>query len=102
VEVESALARLRREEKISAREHQEGIDRCAAILEGCVVIKDVAAVKTRASRVLRLHPLKASDALQLAAALVSCLDMPEGHRFVTLDKKLKAATEKEGFAVATA
>lgn len=56
-------------------------------------IRDIAAL------VLRRHPLKAGDALQLAAALAwhagSALEKP----FVTLDRDLARAASHEGFAV---
>lgn len=63
------------------------------------LIQNIELVKSRALRVLRNHPLKAADSLQLAAALIACLEHPEGHSFVCLDTKLAAAASKEGFEV---
>lgn len=48
---------------------------------------------------LRVHPLRAADALQLAAALVSCGEDPHGFSFLTGDDRLRLAAEREGFDV---
>jgi hypothetical protein len=45
------------------------------------------------------HPLRAADALQLAAALVWCDEAPQGTAFVCLDDRLRDAARREGFAV---
>jgi hypothetical protein len=45
------------------------------------------------------HPLRAGDALQLAAALVSSEDAPQGETFVCLDTRLRDAARREGFAI---
>lgn len=47
-------------------------------------------LREQAMRLLRLHPLRAADALQLAAALVWAGSPPAGE-FVTFDERLKAA-----------
>lgn len=54
-------------------------------------------VRRRAGRLLAVHPLRAPDALQLAAALVSCEDEPTGESFVCLDDRLRNAALREGF-----
>jgi len=46
---------------------------------------------TRALRLLAVHPLRAADALQLAAALVWFRDHPAGLDFVCLDERLRTA-----------
>lgn len=50
-------------------------------------------------RLLRIHELRAADALQLAAALVLAVFDPKTLPFVTLDACLATAAEREGFAV---
>jgi predicted nucleic acid-binding protein len=62
-------------------------------------VNDLDAVKMRAHRLLEVHPLRAADALQLAAGLVGVFDQPEGFEFVTFDGALGAAAKKEGFSV---
>ncbi len=54
-------------------------------------------VRRRAGRLLAVHPLRAADALQLAAALVSCEDEPTGENLVCLDDRLRNAALREGF-----
>ncbi len=54
-------------------------------------------VRRRAGRLLAVHPLRAADALQLAAALVFCEDDPTGESFVCLDDRLREAALREGF-----
>jgi len=56
-------------------------------------------VRERARRLLEIHPLRAADSLQLAAALIACEENPQSLFFVTLDRRLKDAAEKEGFGV---
>jgi predicted nucleic acid-binding protein len=55
------------------------------------------AVRVRASRIVRVHPLTAADALQLAAAQVASRDRVADLAFVSFDKRLLAAAENEGF-----
>ena len=45
------------------------------------------------------HPLRAADALQVGAALVAAEESPATLEFVTLDRKLAVAAEREGFRV---
>lgn len=52
-----------------------------------------------AARLLRVHPLCAADALQLAAARMAAEDRPETLPFVTLDDRLALAAQREGFEV---
>lgn len=54
-------------------------------------------VRDAASRLLRVHPLRAADALQLGAALVWADRRPTGRPFVTLDERLADAARREGF-----
>ena len=56
-------------------------------------------VRQRAERILTVHPLRAADAFQLAAALIWAEEMPRGLEVVCLDQNLKEAAQKEGFTV---
>jgi predicted nucleic acid-binding protein len=99
VEVWSGVYRKRREGVLGTpmiREARQRLDRLAL---DWLEIDDVRAVATRARRLLETHALRAADALQLAAALVSVRDQPGGVSFVTLDQRLADAAEKEGFEV---
>ncbi len=46
-----------------------------------------------------IHPLRAADAMQLAAALVWTEDATSGAEFVCLDQNLREAALKEGFTI---
>jgi hypothetical protein len=48
-------------------------------------------------RLLRVHPLRAAGALQLAAALEWAGAPPDGE-LVTFDERLREAAVREGFA----
>jgi len=56
-------------------------------------------LRAYAVRVVRVHDLRAADALQLAAAWFSSGGHPEGLPFVTLDERLAVAALREGFSV---
>jgi hypothetical protein len=56
-------------------------------------------VKSTADRLCRTHPLRAADALQLAAAIVMADGEPGALSFVTLDDRLGVAATREGFPV---
>jgi hypothetical protein len=52
-----------------------------------------------ALRLLRNHPLRAADALQLAAALIASEETPQTLEFICLDDRLALAARREGFTV---
>jgi uncharacterized protein len=56
-------------------------------------------IRETAERMLRVHPLRAADALQLAAAFAAAGQRPESLQVITLDDRLAGAAAKEGFAV---
>jgi len=53
----------------------------------------------RALRLLRVHPLRAADALQLSACLDACDRDPSALAFVCAGERLCEAAEKEGLRV---
>lgn len=57
------------------------------------------AIRARADRLLAVHPLRAADALQLAALLAASEERPADLPFVTLDDRLAEAARKEGFSI---
>ena len=97
VEVVSALCRLAREGSISRRDLVEAISRFESFYASLTVVSHFEAVKPRAKRLLRVHPLKAADALQLGAALAAVYDDPSGWEMVCLDERLRDAASHEGF-----
>ena len=99
VEVASALRRLVREQALeeeAARQAEARLDELMAVSH---VIIDVDPVKSLARRLLRLHALRAFDALQLGAALHWAESHPEGRILHTLDTRLALAAQREGFLV---
>ncbi len=56
-------------------------------------------IRSRADRLMGIHPLRAADAFQLAALLAASEERPPDLPFVTLDDRLADAARKEGFPV---
>ena len=56
-------------------------------------------LRRRAGRLVASHPLRAADALQLAAAQVWCNHRSRGRHFVCWDGSLCDAAQAEGFTV---
>jgi hypothetical protein len=56
-------------------------------------------IREVAIRFVLVHPLRAVDALQLAAAFVASDRRPHSLTLVTLDERLGTAARKEGFAI---
>ncbi len=98
-EVFSALSRKRREGVLTQAVVLESRHRLSLLTADWMEVNDLDAVKMRAHRLLEVHPLRAADALQLAAGLVGVFDQPEGFEFVTFDGALGAAAKQEGFSV---
>ena len=99
VEIVSALRRLVRDAALSERVATAAESTAGAILERTHVVADVDRVKAVAVRLLRVHPLRGADALQLGAALVWADGAPSGLGMHTLDRRLALAAEREGFRV---
>lgn len=99
VEVYSALARRRREGIISGSAEDQGRRVVGRLAVEWTEIEPGSEVREAAARVLLFHPLRAADALQLAAALVWANGRPTGHGFVCLDQRLREAASREGFQV---
>lgn len=98
VELESALSRRIREGSVDRNSAAQARDRWAELEESWVVVEPLQVVVDRARRLLRVHPMRAADAMQLAAALVACEERPHGFGFLTGDQRLREAAEAEGFA----
>ena len=67
--------------------------------EAAAVVLPSEAIRSLADRLLAVHPLRAGDALQLAALLAASEERPAELPFVTLDDRLADAARKEGFPV---
>jgi predicted nucleic acid-binding protein len=62
-------------------------------------VQPTSAVRARALRLLRVHPLRAADAFQLGAALTAFKEATAGNVFLTADVRLAKAAALEGFEV---
>jgi predicted nucleic acid-binding protein len=100
LEVQSALYRRHRESPLPSPAMRQAADRLRAFVEHADAVAPTDEVRHRAGRLVAVHPLRAADALQLAAALIWCEDQPQTETFISLDERLRAAATKEGFAVA--
>ena len=99
VECWSGLARLRRENRISM-EDALAAERVLELLRtSWFEIYPSDEVRRQTRRLLRVHPLRAADALQLAAAVVWG-GRVDDREFVVADARLRDAARLEGFAVA--
>lgn len=99
VECNSAFARYRRENKISMDEERIFRGLINTLAESWNEICPSEEARTLSSRLLLRYPLRASDSLQLAAALIWSGNHPEGFEFVCLDKRLRDAAQAEGFSL---
>jgi predicted nucleic acid-binding protein len=99
VEVISALTRRLREKSLKPMEFSRAKEHLATLEKAWSEVISVERVRERARRLLETHPLRAADSLQLAAALLTSEETPQGFPFVTLDQRLGDAAEKEGFDV---
>lgn len=99
VECVSTLARIEREGRVAevARQHAWAIFQ--ALRTSALEIQPTEEIRLSAEHLLSRHPLRAADALQLAAALAWRQGQPVGATLVTHDRRLRAAATLEGFRV---
>jgi predicted nucleic acid-binding protein len=99
VECASAIARLERDGALASHAVRDAFARLQHLADTWHVIDATDAVREVAVRFLRVHPLRAADALQLGAAYLAAERRPSSLELVTLDDRLAAAALKEGFRV---
>lgn len=100
VECASAAARLRRDGALSVAEEGRMLSAIDLLRSSCHEIQPGEELQRTAMRLLRVHALRAADALQLAAAITWGGSPPfEGAELVTLDGRLAEAATLEGFRV---
>jgi predicted nucleic acid-binding protein len=99
VECQSALHRQRRDDALPVALLDVALARLHGLVEDADFVAPTQRVRERAGRLLAAHPLRAGDALQLAAALVWCDEAPHGTGFASLDDRLRGAARLEGFRV---
>lgn len=99
VECSSALSRLERAAALDVKAASLAFDRLKQLAAGWHEIEPSEIVRETAVRFLRVHPLRAADALQLAAAFMASERRPGSLQIVTLDERLADAARREGFAL---
>lgn len=99
VECVSAVCRREREGLLSLEATHRALGRLDALTPHWHRIEPVDAVLETSRRFLRVHPLRAADSLQLAAAFLASEGRPSTLEFVCLDDRLKMAAQREGFPV---
>jgi predicted nucleic acid-binding protein len=97
VEMASALARLVRMKQLGARDWTKSRRMAGSLAEEWFVIQPSDALRTKATQLVDHYDLRAADALQLAAALEWCQDVPDGRLFLTADHRLREASILSGF-----
>ena len=70
-----------------------------ALAESWIEIQPTETVRSGAERLLAVHPLRAADAFQLAAAVEWCQRHTKGMGFVSFDTRLREAAYREGFTL---
>ena len=97
IECCSSLARLRRDKIITTAQEDLLRDLLQKMQGHWTEVEPTDEVRSHARRLLLRHPLRAADAMQLAAALVWADGSPEELGFVCLDQRLREAARSEGF-----
>lgn len=87
--------------EISAEEFAGAVSHLRSLERKWVEVVPAERVRDLAQGLVESHPLRAAEAMQLAAALVWSAESPRGRPFVSLDQRLAAAAAAEGFEVLT-
>jgi len=99
VEVISAVARRKRAGGLSTDAEDALSAEFRAVAASWEEIVPATDVRDAAEQLLWKHPLRAGDALQLAAALAAADGTPGTLDFVCLDQRLSDAARREGFKI---
>jgi uncharacterized protein len=99
VECRSSFARLERESGLEAAALRQTVASLEDLARAWLEILPSEKIRDTATRLLAVHPLRAGDSLQLAAAMVWAGLSPRGHGFACLDRRLRKAALREGFSL---
>lgn len=99
VECASAIARAEHEDLINPAGATAAFDRLDDLAGAWREVEPSQEVRDAARRLLRVHRLRAADAVQLGSAIVASQHKPGSLVLVTLDDRLAAIARREGFVV---
>lgn len=99
VELVSALSRRERDGSLATTVAAAAVERVRKLERAWHQVAPTDVLRQRAQRLLRVHPLRAADSLQLAAALSIAGDEPASVNFVALDQRLLDAAQREGLSI---
>lgn len=102
VECASAIAHRERDGSLTVSDAGLALDRLRTLGNQWHEVLPSDAVRNVAERILRVHPLRVADSLQLAAAIIASEREPSTLGFVSLDALLNDAATREGFRVLNA
>jgi uncharacterized protein len=95
----SALNRRKREGSLSSTDVTDARALLDRLSGTWAEMQPTQVVRALAERFMDTHPLKAADAMQLAAAYRWAAEQPGGYEFVSLDGTLRSAAAAEGFTI---
>ena len=99
IECISAFARLEREQAFNSSQMKQALESLQSLKTNWHEVLPQSDLRSITIRLLRVHPLRAADALQLAAAITAAESKPETLDFVCFDSQLNQAATREGFRV---
>lgn len=99
IECVSAFARLERDDAMTAAMVSSAMDRLKSLRTAWHEVQPSQSLRDTALRLLRVHPLRAADAVQLSSAVISADHDPSALGLVTMDARLASAARREGFPV---
>jgi predicted nucleic acid-binding protein len=99
VEIKSAIARSHHAGAIDAEESKRAVASLNGFRSTWSEILPNAVLRDSACELVDRFPLRATDSLQLAAALTWCRQRPDGKTFICSDKRLNEAAKAIGFSI---
>ncbi len=96
-EIESAICRRIRENTLDPAVATNARSKLKILAQSWLEVQPTPLIRDRAIRLLRVHPLRAAAAFQLAAALTAFGEITNGNTFLTADLRLAKAASLEGF-----
>lgn len=100
IECASALSRRERDGGLSPLAVDQAMARLEVLAQSWSEVLPTDLTREHSVNLLRRHPIRAADAMRLAAAITLARGRPRGHRFATVDSRLAAAARGEGFTLA--